>query len=424
VADILKGTLWWAANPTWTLVDNSISGATGTPLTAAGAHDANDATFAELVCPGDGVSLNGDANYYTNAALTACPAGGIKFVRLKVRARGVITGGAGSLQAYALLRLNGVNYGTPFVTTVLTGVYQNFVLDYTTDPSDGLPWTKSKVDGHTWGMDMRGVVSDPAFLTAAALRVAEYTVEVWGEDVTATVTGASTLAEGSTPLAIQGDKDGTAVVPLLMTLDGGSVPAVARSFKTGLNDQSTATKDTTSSAGPGTTLAPLYGAGSQGLVGSSGAGNGINGVGKIDGVRAYAIVRFARQGTGGAPVFTNMRFGTAMGFQALEADPTIYDSDLGLSESQYQVIRSVLITTGQFGQPFTWGNGVDSVWASFFGWTLNFTITGLGGTKQVDIAEAWVEILGPIGAGDSSNIELTMSLNLAPRIIKVQSTVL
>lgn len=418
MADLLKGTLWWAADPTWTLVDTNGTGASfGATLLAAGAHDASDVTHQELLVTGDGVGIEGDANMYTQHALTACPAGGIKFVRVKCRARAVLTAGAGAIQATGQIRLSGVNYDA----LTLTGTYQDFTVDLSTDPIDGLPWTVAKVNGHTWGIYARAFTQDPGvWLTAAAVRVAEYTLEVWGEDVTAIPTGASSDAVHSEAVASQGNQDGSILAPLVMVIDGGSVPAVARSFEPFLRDQTTATKIPDTESGAGTFSVPLYGAGTQGLIGSSGAGNGINGTGAISGVKAYAIIRVSKQA---AATITNVRFGTTMGVKELVTPPTIRDYDQPLTEAMWETVETDLIPTGAIGNPFTWGNGTDSVWASFFGWTMNFTSSG-GGFTQVEVAEAWVEIVGPVGAGDTSAIELTLTLGMAPRIMQVQSTVL
>jgi hypothetical protein len=422
VADLLKGTLWWSGNPTWTLVDNNMTGATlGATLTAAGAHDASDATHTDMTVAGDGVGIEGDAEVSGENALTACPAGGIKFVRLKVRARAVVAG-AGSVQAIGRLLLDGIAYETAIATVLtLTGVYQDFTVDMAVDPVDELPWTVAKVDGHTWGLHVRAFTQDPGVWgTSVAVRFSEYTLEVWGEDVTATVTGASSDALPSAAVASQGNQDGSILAPLVMTIDGGSVPAVARSFEPFLRDQTTATKIPDTESGAGTFSVPLYGAGTQGLIGSSGAGNGINGTGAISGVKAYAIIRVSKQA---AATITNVRFGTTMGLKALVTPPTIRDYDQPLTEAMWETVETDIIPTGAVGNPFTWGNGTDSVWASFFGWTMNFTSSG-GGFTQVEVAEAWVEIIGPVGAGDTSAIELTLTLGMAPRIMKVQSQVL
>ena len=108
---------------------------------------------------------------------------------------------------------------------------------------------------------------------------------------------------------------------------------------------------------------------------------------------------------------TNIRFGTTMGTKALENAATIRDYDAGLTDAQFEVLNSILITTGQFGNAFTWGNGTDSVWASLFGWTFNHTYTNAGGHTQVAVAEAWVEIYGAIGA-QPVLIELTHALGI------------
>jgi hypothetical protein len=84
-----------------------------------------------------------------------------------------------------------------------------------------------------------------------------------------------------------------------------------------------------------------------------------------------------------------------------------------LNDTMWEVVQTALITTGQFGNPFTWGNDVDSVWASLFGWTFNHTYSNASNpmTTQVEVAEAWIEIYGPVGA-QPVLIELSHSLGL------------
>jgi hypothetical protein len=442
VADVLKQTLYWNANPTETIDSDASGFGTFFPsITAAQSHDANDATLASLNAPDDGGSLvNGDMAARLTAALqTATASGGISFIRVKYR--GKVLGGtsaAGSLQPC----INGTARGS---NSSLSGTMSDYSQDFSTDPADGLAWTTTKLNAQTFGLSMAAQSSDPTFSTTAQAQVAEFSVEVWGPDavtlapasvavvsaftaaavvaglVSLSCTSVSPVASVSAPTVQVGAVsvtpaavevaleqtgfpsevlsneygDSTLYIPKATFVDLVQTPTTIRSFKSTLGDQTTATKETFNSTGSGTRLEPLYGAGSQGLVGSSGAGNGINGIDAISGIKLFALVRVSKSA---ASSITNIRFGTTMGTKALLVQPTIWDYDAGLTDAMWQVVETDLITTGQFGQPFTWGNGVDSIWASMFGWTFNHTYSNTAGNHtQVEVAEAWVEVQSPIG---------------------------
>jgi hypothetical protein len=258
------------------------------------------------------------------------------------------------------------------------------------------------------------------------------TVEIWGQDVTATPAGAigtgvanAVVAAGGSIIISSDNRDPTAVVAQATVLDQTSGPVTVRSFKSSLNDQSAATKDifTSPASWPNgaTELQALYGAGSQGIQGSSGGGNGINGTGTIGGIKLFAIVRVAKDA---ASTITSIRFGTGMGVKALLVTPTIRDIDQPLTDAMWEVVETAIITTGATAQPFEWGNGSLSVWSQMFGWTFNHTYSNVASDfTQVEVAEAWVEVHGPLGSGsEGSGIEFTFALNLPPRIIPIETT--
>jgi len=417
MADVLKTTNWWSSNPpagTYFDVSGSGGGGENRLWTAAEVHDALDTTYEELRCLGDGISLDGSATIQQEQFITAAT-GGIKFLRIKARGRVVITGpssptGSGSFQV-----LIG---GALVATQSLDSSYTSYQFDLTTDPATGLAWTAAGIAAKKFGLLLAANAENVSFSAIATLRMTEFTVEVWGQDILATATPA--VSQGSAAAApeaggaLVGDKgtrDPAAVVPQAATLDATSALVTLRSGTGTYNDQdlSTATTKNNGPGGSGTDLLNLGGV--QGAT-------AINGSGLISGIKLFATVRATRNG--GTGTLTNFKFGTAMGAKTLLAQPTVYDNSGGLTLAMYQTLESNLITLGAFANPFLWGNGVDSVWANLVSptWTLNYDWTG-GVQVRVEIAEAWVEVHGPSGA-QPILIELTHALNLAP---KVQSLV-
>lgn len=427
MADVLKTTHWWNANPVFVFTDNSGAGyIEANIINAAQSHDGNDATRESLQVSGDTASLEGDTTGRAEKAITAGVVGGIKFVRVKMRARVTRTGGSGSVSALIRPMATGVDIGA---VQSVTGSFVTYTEDVLVDPTDGQPWTAARVQGHLWGVAMRVQTSDPGvFATTGFLELSEFLVEVWGEDKVGVITGASATADANRSIETGGSvevlldqRDPSFVGTLATNLDDTSGLVTIRSFKASLNDQSTATKDVfTSGVGAaGTQLQPLYGTASQGVQGNTGAGNGINGTGAISGMKLCALVRVSKQAAG---TVSNVRFGTAMGVKALAAPgATIRDYDQPLTEAMWETVKTDLVTTGQFGQPLTWGNDVDSIWASLFGWTFNFTYGG-GGIKQLEVAEAWVEVYGPVGS-EPEVIELVQVFDDKKMVVTLQPEV-
>ena len=454
MANLLQ-TLYWSGDPTFSLDDLEGTGASESrAITAAESHDANDATYEGLAVPSDGVN-DGHAVLTAHRAVgTASASGNIEFVRIVIRGR--VTGGGGeSATIYPLIS------GTSSGNVGLTSTYTDYSFDQATDPSDGLAWTNAKINGKTFGVTLEGFYSAGA--GAATVRVPEFRVEVWGTvgqtstpssvsataavGVAAAIAGLAVLGPASVgcvgavsaPTVVPGGVVATAVAvsveaevvvqptkltkvsgdptlsaPQASYQDAGQEPATSRSFKSSLNDQSTLTKDSFAAAWPtagATQLQPLYGAGAQGLQGST----SINGSGLISGVKLFAIVRCGKSGAG---ALSGIRFGTGMGLKTLVTQPTI--RTLPLDDTMWETVETDLITLGSFGQPFEWGNGVNSVWAQMFGWTFNHTyaLPSNPSATQVDVAEAWVEIHSPV-----TNVEeVVLRVKLDPTRVSLTMT--
>lgn len=470
MADILKQTLYFNAVPTETLTDINGTGPSAIrSITAAESHDASDATYYSASVTGDGSGTDGYISCEVFAVVdTASTTGGISFVRVKARARVAGTGSSGTWQP----RINGTARGTP---TALTASFADYTQDFTTDPADSNAWTNAKVNAQTFGVYIEVLEPDANFPTAGILRFSEFEIQLWGPSgqtstpathqsnlnannatgvaglvssattshqsnlnandatgVAGAVTGIALTATCSMSAAQPVDQGGVCdflavntdpsnLVPLRSKIDTGFVPVTIRSFKASLGDQTTATRDifTSPASWPNgaTELQALYGAGAQGIVGNTGAGNGINGEGLISGIKLHAIVRVAKNA---ASSITNIRFGTGMGVKSLMVQPTIRDYAVALTEDMWEHVETDVIALGATAQPFEWGNGVNSVWSQLFGWTFNHTYSNVASNfTQVEIAEAWVEVIGPAGATLSDPILVVV--NSGPLVIVTHS---
>lgn len=434
--DVLKETLYWASAQAHDQGDVNGCVPTFTTMSLAQSHDASDTTYAQLATSDDaGNVINADSWAWNEAHVdTSSATGAISYVRVKIKARRATTAGTGPVTYEWSPYINGTRRGN------LIGLSTSFTWmteDFAVDPADGLAWTPAKINAQKFGYEIRIVSSDGAYGTAGNIRVSEVELEVYGPGVQTSTPGAALVASASgSPSAILGPvssapdatsvasassgptsvvggvtsapasvavqsvtaygadvssqtvRVATVVTPQASMLNTSGGPITVRSFKASLSDQTTATRDIHTSTGSGTQLQPLYGAGSQGLQGLA-----IRGSGTIVGIKLFAIVRVSKQASG---TISNVRFGTSMGTKSLVTPATIRDYDAGLTDDMWETVQTAIITTGSTGQPFVWGNGANSVWAQLFGWTFNYTYGGTG-TKQLEVAEAWVEIHGAIG---------------------------
>lgn len=444
--DVLKQTLYWSGNPSFSLTDDTAGACPPSQIraiTAAESHDSSDATYFRANASGNGVDTNPAFGANVSRAIdTASASGALSFVRVKIRAQMTGTGDVDNTGT-VVPRINGTNRGG---AASLTGSYVTNQWDFTTDPADSLAWTNAKVNAQTWGVDLTASVNDTDFICNGDLRLSEFVVELWGPDaLTLSPTAAGVSVAGVTPslvpnavalfagapaTVVGGGTDPTLVpVSVTLALEAASIATLVldeailegernpdalvaqaafvdseqtnRTVRSGLatySDQNLATMTTHTSAG--NLLKDL-----GGLQGSA----AINGTGVISGVKVYALVRATQNGGS----VTTMRFGTTMGVKSLVTPVTVYATATP-DDSMWSLAESVLITTGPFGQPFEWGTGIHSVYAAFVSpsWTFNAAIAG---TARLDIAEAWVEVIGPVGS-QPDTVELKQRIGNVRRI--------
>lgn len=428
MADVLKQSLFWSGNPAFTVTDVGGTGGGETrTITAAESHDAVDSTYYGLSVGGDGLGSNGDLTATVSRAIqTAAAAGVISFLRIGVRAR--VTGNGGESATFQP-RINGTDRGT------LTGLSSTFTLytqDFTTDPADALAWTNAKVNAQTFGLALEDFYNDAFTPGGANLRVAEYSIELWGPnavieapastvltavvgaavgvvglvvavctsvEATAVVGAAANVLGGlveapnsvgmeMTAAGVFADQgyDPTTLVAKPAIVDGGSAPVVSiRSNTSPYYDQSTATKVLSSS--PGTW--PNSGTLTFNLGGI--ANTSVDGTGAITGVKCFAMIR-PRKNTNA--VLNNFRFVVQTDNGVLSPQPTV--GAMLPAVVDYVTVESPLFTTIG-GSAITWAT-IMGLWAN---WALkaDYSVGGAfaGEFAQVEVAEAWVEVFGPLG---------------------------
>jgi hypothetical protein len=438
MADVLKQSLFWTGNPTFSLADLGGSGnfAENRAITAAESHDANDATYEEVAVGGDGAGTNGDLLATAHRAITTAAASGvISFVR--VRLRGRVTGGGGAAGSA------GPNVsGTPAGSSFLSGSFADYSFDLATDPVAGGSWTNAKVNAQTWGLVLDVLFNDAFTPGSALLRVSEFSVELWGPSADSInlpsvgavlAPGAAVLTAGVSVLSlpsvgavltpgdatlspgpgaallalesatvesigldeafVKSKADPNALVNVATTVDGGSSPVILRSNTAPYGDASDATKTLLSSPGSwpnsGTLTFDFHG-----TIGSS----SVDGTGPIAGLRLFARIRPRKDANA---VLNNFRFDFAAIDRVLSPQPTVYAMPPAVAP--FDTVVSDLITLSSNGVPFEWGTTNDSVWTQAAnGWRfkVDYSVGGAfaGQFAQCEVADAWLEVYAVTGS--------------------------
>lgn len=188
MADVLKQTLYWNANPTHDAVfvtGDSTLISRGRSITAAESHDASDATYERIQANVDGASeFNADGYGDVYGALqTASASGAISFVRVKGRVKTAAYSGAGSGSVGGGIQplINGVLRGSEDAGGAS---FANVQQDFATDPADAAAWTNAKVNAQTFGQRVRAAATDAdtSWTTGCRTDLAEFSVELWGPD--------------------------------------------------------------------------------------------------------------------------------------------------------------------------------------------------------------------------------------------------
>lgn len=440
MADVLKATLYWHNSQTHDVGDENGCVPTFTSMTNAQSSDASDTTYSQLATADDtGNVINAYSWAYNQAHVdNASVSGTITFVRVKIRARRATTAGTGPVFCEWMPLINGLTQG---ISTGLSTSYTWMTEDFATDPADNQPWTNAKINAQTFGYYIQIASSDPAYSTAANIRVSEVALEVWGPgadtvnvptaDVVASL-GAATLLAGALTLGCDGgpvaslptdptltggavtqtlpaadsvswtgdeawftvaDWNPSQTVTRATFIDNGSNPTVVRSNTAPFYDRTDATASL--QASPGTW--PNSGTLTFNFGGTQGSAS-IDGVGDITGVKVFARVR-PRKDTNAT--LNNFRFTVGANTVALEAQPTVYG--MPPATAAYQTVESVMMTTNPLGAAWTWGTGVNGIFVQMAtGWTFraDYAVAGAyaGEFAQVEVSEAWLEVYGLNGS--------------------------
>lgn len=432
----LLQTLYWNANPSSTVTDISGSGVASQSraITAAESHDASDATYARLNAGGDSGSLEGEATNDLDAALqTASAVGVIDFVRIKMRGK-VSSVGGGTASGTLQPRINGTLRGSP---QTLSGAFANMPdQDFATDPADGLAWTNAKLNAQSFGLQEYVITSDPGvFGTQGRADASEFSVEVWG---TATQTstpasvgmaaavgaavvavvascvsvnapvvannavGAPTGSVVSTPdsvesrcipgayvdlLAPVSRRDPSEVVPHAAFADTVTSPVTLRSNTSPLGDENLSTFASQSTPGTSWPVNTTLTVNAGGFAVSA-----IEGSGTISGVKLFA---FARVKADAHAVVSNARFRTSNGGDhALTSAPPVGSY---ASPPNMALVQTGLLTTYDGTNPWTWADVHPQLVGTMFKVDVSIGGAYIGEFAQLEVAEIWAEVHGPLG---------------------------
>lgn len=463
MADVLKQTLYWNANPSSTVNDLSGSGSASQAraITAAESHDASDTTYARLQANGDLGSLEGEAENLLAAALqTASVSGAISFLRIIYRGKVSAVGGGtatGTLQP----RINGTNRGS---ANGLGASFANYQQDFAVDPADSNPWTNAKVNAQSFGVREYTLTSDPGvYGTGGRVDMSEFKVELWGPDVqvstpasvgaaglacvAAVVIGAvlSSCTSVSAPVVTNdatgtaglrvispasvaapckasidvGDEafgrsapwDPTAVVPLAATADGSGSPVTLRANTGNLSDQNLGTfnSDADGFGVPGTPTGTLH-------VSTTGVANSsIDGSGAISGVVFFAFMRGRKDADAS---FSNWR----LCGQAVSA-PNVGNTTPPYAD--FSLVQTGLITVDGGGLPWDWSTIYAKLAALGVGASVDYAFAGgheFDQSVQLDVAEIWVEVHGPVGIAPEV-INVTQVIDAHRRAFQLRANV-
>lgn len=451
----LLQTLYWSANPTFALTDNSGSGATETrAITAAESHDALDTTYEGLTAPGDGLSLDGNADLRASRSLdTASAVGTIDFIRVIIKGRATKTG-SGSAVGAVIPRLNGVDRGS---SQTLTTSFVAYSQDFTIDPADAAAWTNAKLNAQTFGLSIHADSTDAAFLTSSLVRMSEYSVEVWGTAVqTSTPASTALSALVGAAIAVAGAVSisctsvdiptsvGTAtpvaglrvvtpdsvacvatvspdvtsavarpapdsMVPMEAFVDGGNTPVTLRSNTAPFYDQNTGTATSVS------TPASWPNSGTRDILVGGFAPAAIAGAGAIGGVKFYAIARIRKDTN---VTVSNARVRIAGSYDApfTSMPPTAGYSPL----AAYGTVETAMITTSDGSTPWDWATIYAALLSTRVGMDASApSPAAIGQFAQLDLAEVWCEVLGPVG-NPSPAVEVTQRMG---NVLRMQAII-
>ena len=179
----LIATLWAASGLVADFQATVGGGGVGSAGTAANLKDGSDSTGVNVQWIGDGVDA--DTGHYSEdwtVDSLAAPPAGTEYVIEKVTVilRGKKSNNVGTFTNNLLPRIASADRGTPASQTTS---YANNSFDFTTDPADGQPWTRDKINAQKFGF--KTTCESPSRLdNNSSAYVREMSVEVRGALVT------------------------------------------------------------------------------------------------------------------------------------------------------------------------------------------------------------------------------------------------
>lgn len=181
--DILKATLYWTDDPpVFTLLDFGGTVPVETrAITAAEAHDGNDATYEGGAVSG---GSHGDDGYaqlrYWGPVTPAEVSGDISYIRLVSRARVIGVGGGDGAHLSPMVAANPWHGSFPIEQTNFANI---------TDTMLGFPpllvrWTNELLNACSFGITIDFSALDADYPLQCEPQLSEFKVEVWGPDDT------------------------------------------------------------------------------------------------------------------------------------------------------------------------------------------------------------------------------------------------
>lgn len=195
----------------------------------------------------------------------------------------------------------------------------------------------------------------------------------------------------------QGIVDPSVVTPLASFADSGNVPVTLRANTAALKDQNLGTYSSISTPGSW----PNSGSFIYHLGGF--AQTGILGAGTITGVQFFAFARYRKDPDA---VVSNCRFLVTTGFEVgTTSQPPVGPFS---SVPAFAVVSTPLVLTKDGTNPWSWATLYNDLLGVELKADYSIGAAFSGEFAQIDAAEVWCEIHGPVGNDDSVAVRLKM----------------
>lgn len=378
--------------------------------TAAGLKDASNATFGEGAWFGDGVTPDfGDVAEDWN--VDSCPSN-MEITKVTVRIKSRKSVDLAVFNAELRPRIASTNRGTPIT---LNTTYTDYDFDFTVDPADSQPWTPAKINAQKWGWYGTDNVAGTDANGQGHIYVTEFEIRIeggWtatGDAADATITVPNGVGEPGDMSAtgppaeaaiemsqlanqfIQTDERvSTDITPigLVGSATGDPITVRARGILGNLGDENLNTYRTNTSNMSGSGTMGIA-SGAFGLLGDDFIGN-VEGNPPISGVKFFVtgcIQKFASGSLSNMRVIVDTGVEEALSMLPIgTADPPSFPMG---------TVATGLVAERSPGEPWDWETIFTQLSTASF--AVDYTIGIPTEFMVLVIAEAWIEIHGPIG---------------------------